>query len=125
MADEYRYFEKDGPYFRKRADTKAPPVDEVRHGSEWVPFMGDRYAPVCFGSEVSEGEANGGGDEPPKAPTPGTTVTARPYPASFDYFRHEGNIFRREKSVGTLAAYQVRRGNRWKDYEGDALAPAH
>ena len=57
MAGGYRYYEKDGAYFRKLAERKEPLVDEVRHGNKWVPYDGDRFAPVCYGDEVSEDEA--------------------------------------------------------------------
>lgn len=66
MADKYVYYKKDGAIFRKPADSEFPAVDEVKHGDRWVPYKGDRLAPVYFGDQISAaeaGEADGGRPE--------------------------------------------------------------
>jgi hypothetical protein len=69
MANEYIYYEKDGTYFRKRAEHKnLHAVQQVRRGNKWVPFDGDAQAPVFFGSRVSEEEATEGMTDEAKQP---------------------------------------------------------
>ncbi len=57
MAGQYVYYKKDGAIFRKPASSKLPAVDEVKHGDRWVPYEGDRLAPVYFGDQISAAEA--------------------------------------------------------------------
>lgn len=66
MAGQYVYYKKDGAIFRKPASSKLPAVDEVKHGDRWVPYKGDRLAPVYFGDQISAAEA---GEADGEAPT--------------------------------------------------------
>ena len=114
MTSEFEYFEKDGAYFRKRKALKMPAVEHVRHGNNWVPYTGDRLAPVVFGSEVDQAEAEDGmaNAEPPESG------------AAYDYFEHEGAFFRREKALGLMGVQEIRGAKGWKPYEGDSMAPS-
>ena len=49
---KYDYFEKDGAYFRKDKDGEYIGVDEVKHPAGWVPYKGDRLAPVYEGDKL-------------------------------------------------------------------------
>jgi hypothetical protein len=42
----------------------------------------------------------------------------------FDYFEHDGAIFRRAKALGLRGVQEVRGANGWKPYDGDSMAPA-
>jgi len=49
---KYHYYEKDGAVFRGEPGRWA--VQEVRHPSGWVPYEGDRLAPVFFGNRLPD-----------------------------------------------------------------------
>jgi hypothetical protein len=61
MSD-YEHFEHENAFFRKRKSLKVNAIEEVRHGSKWVPFEGDLLEPFAFGSRISETEATSGMD---------------------------------------------------------------
>jgi hypothetical protein len=49
---KYDVYEKEGAVFRGPA--KAGYVNQVRQAGKWVPYQGDRRAPVAFGEKVRE-----------------------------------------------------------------------
>lgn len=53
---KYEYFDKEGAIFRKRAG-RSVLVDEIKRGGKWVPYDGDRMAPVFHGDVISAKEA--------------------------------------------------------------------
>lgn len=54
VAGRFRLLRYDGKLFRKKLGDLAGAVDEMQLGGRWVPFKGDRIAPMHFGDEVDE-----------------------------------------------------------------------
>lgn len=86
-ASPYTYFELDNAKFRRleKPGRVSRSIDDVLHGSTWVPYKGDRLAPATFGDEIDDplgsGEGGdpakgdgspgeGGSEEPPEPPAP-------------------------------------------------------
>jgi hypothetical protein len=61
--NKYLYFEKDGAYFRKKKSSEYMGVDEVLHPTGWVPYKGDRLAPVYYGDKLTKQEIEKAGLE--------------------------------------------------------------
>jgi len=82
MAQAFKYFERDGAYFRRAEGRATRSVDDVLHGKDWKPYRGaDPLEPALFGNEVEDPLAGGDGGEKPmrkaqvlflKAKLPGT-----------------------------------------------------
>jgi hypothetical protein len=56
---KFDIFERDGAVFRRPHGRDVALVDHVRNGDDWIPYKGDRSAPVHFGTfmGVEEHEA--------------------------------------------------------------------
>jgi hypothetical protein len=66
----YTYYEKDNAYFRRLerpGGHDAASIDDVLHGDKWVPYKGDRLAPVVFGDRVDDPLGSDSGEEKPDA----------------------------------------------------------
>lgn len=56
MGTKWEFFELDGAYFRKRANSGLAAVDDVFWPEGWTPYRGDPCRPFCWGSKISESE---------------------------------------------------------------------
>jgi hypothetical protein len=63
IMPRYDYYEKDGAYFRKNKKMKHIGIDDVKHPDGWVPYKGDRLAPVYFGDKLEQADIDEAGLE--------------------------------------------------------------
>lgn len=53
-GEAYTYFEHDNGYFRRMDRNGLSSIDDVLHGTEWVPYKGDRLKPAVFGDKCAD-----------------------------------------------------------------------
>ena len=59
MMQKSAYYSHDNAIYRQRPDTASMAVDDVLHGNKFVPYKGDRVAPVMHGSKVKASKIMG------------------------------------------------------------------